>query len=73
MVDVYCENHMKPISKNVDLVTVKGGGMCSYHRSLEGGLLSIVSEYKLFDRGSEVSSPAETKDFSSSLCVLTSS
>jgi hypothetical protein len=34
---------------------------------------SIVSDYRLDDRASEVRSPTETEDFSSSLCVQTGS
>jgi hypothetical protein len=34
--------------------------------------MSIVSEYRLDDRMTGVRSPAEAKDFSSSLCVQTS-
>jgi hypothetical protein len=35
--------------------------------------VSIVSGYRLDDRAIEVRSPAEAKDFSSSLCVQTGS
>jgi hypothetical protein len=38
-----------------------------------GSLVSIVSDYGLHDRAIEVRSPAEAKDFSSTLCVQTSS
>jgi hypothetical protein len=38
-----------------------------------GSSVSIVSGYGLNDRKIEVRSPAEAKDFSSSLCVLTGS
>jgi hypothetical protein len=34
-----------------------------------GGSVSIMSKYGLDDRAIEVRSPAEIKDFSSSLCV----
>jgi hypothetical protein len=38
-----------------------------------GSSVSIVSDYGLGDRAIEVRSPAEAKDFSSSLCVQTGS
>jgi hypothetical protein len=38
-----------------------------------GSLVSVVSDYGLDDRAIGVRSPAETKDFSSSLCVQRSS
>jgi hypothetical protein len=38
-----------------------------------GSSVSIVSHYGLDDRAIEVRSPAEIKDFSSSLCVQTGS
>jgi hypothetical protein len=38
-----------------------------------GSSVSIVSGYGLDDRAIEVRSPAEAKDFSSSLCVQTGS
>jgi hypothetical protein len=38
-----------------------------------GSSVSIVSDYGLDDRAIEVRSPAEAKDFSSSLCVQTGS
>jgi hypothetical protein len=37
-----------------------------------GSSVSIVSDYRLDDRATGVRSPAEEKDFSSSLCVQTS-
>jgi hypothetical protein len=45
------------------------------NRSLEsrGSSVSIVSAYGLDDRAIEVRSPAEARDFSSSLCVQTGS
>jgi hypothetical protein len=39
----------------------------------QGSSVSIVSGYGLDDRAIEVRSPAEAKDFSSSLCVQTGS
>jgi hypothetical protein len=36
-------------------------------------LVSIVSDYGLDDRATRVRSPADAKDFSSSLCVQTNS
>jgi hypothetical protein len=42
-------------------------------QSEPGSSVSIVSGYGLDDRAIGVRSPAETKDFSSSLCVQTSS
>jgi hypothetical protein len=38
-----------------------------------GSSVSIVSDYRLDDRVPGVRSPAEAKDFSSNLCVQTSS
>jgi hypothetical protein len=38
-----------------------------------GNSVSTVSDYGLDDRSIEVRSPAETKDFSSSLCIQTGS
>jgi hypothetical protein len=38
-----------------------------------GSSVSIVSDYGLDDRAIEVRSPAEAKDFSSSLCAQTNS
>jgi hypothetical protein len=40
---------------------------------IRGSSVSIVSDYGLDDRAIEVPSPAEAKDFSSSLCVQTGS
>jgi hypothetical protein len=47
----------------------------SYHLYLQssGSSVSIVSHYRLVDWVTEVQSPAEAKDFSSSFCVQTSS
>jgi hypothetical protein len=42
-------------------------------RSETGSSVSIVSDYGLDDRAVQVRSPAEAKDFPSSLCVQTSS
>jgi hypothetical protein len=46
--------------------------MSSYWMS-PGSSVSTVSDHVLDDRAIEVRTPAETKDFSSSLCVQTSS
>jgi hypothetical protein len=46
---------------------------CSYINCEPGISGSIVSGYELDDRAIEVRSPAEAKDFSSSLCVQTGS
>jgi hypothetical protein len=43
------------------------------HAGEPGSSVSIVSGYGLDDRAIEVSSPAEAKDISSSLCVQTGS
>jgi hypothetical protein len=46
--------------------------MCFQHGE-PGGSVSIVPGYRLEDRAVEVRSPAEENDFSSILCVQTSS
>jgi hypothetical protein len=36
IIAVYCENHMKQINKNADLLIVKAGGTYSYHQASKG-------------------------------------
>jgi hypothetical protein len=43
------------------------------YTGITGSSVSVVSDYGLDDRAIDVRSPAEAKDFSSSLCVQTGS
>jgi hypothetical protein len=45
----------------------------TYFDSSRGSSVSVVSDYALDDRASEIRSPAEARGFSCNLCVETSS
>jgi hypothetical protein len=56
-----------------DTFRIKNFRILNSFQASPGSSISIVSGYGLDDRAIEVRSPAEAKDFSSSLCVQTGS
>jgi hypothetical protein len=65
--------HMRSLTTQLPTAYIRKFALAFYSQKEPGSSVSIVSGYGLDDRAIEVRSPAGAKDFSSSLCVQTSS